>query len=257
MALKLDPSLGSVGPSSTNSVSRMKNDALPSPSLSSPALRLTKQIDQSYVHILTIVRLRRDRCLRKIVPISTEISPHVVRLFLSIPRFLFSNITMISFDERTTRLLYERRKPRTRFSCGSDVNAEITVREEVCSSRSPKRSSYYVCFWCLRLLMPRTTISRMKGGSTIRRMYPYSFQRTRDARLFATCGDAANVADKCNELISRRGCEESRENEENPARRMTATHGFRKPPRCLRARGDVSAQQNRALRQTVNDLNSI
>ena len=57
---------------------------------------------------------------------------------------------------------------------GSDVNAEIIVREEVCSSCSPKRSSYYVCFWCLRLPVLRMTIFRMKGGS-VRRIYPYLF----------------------------------------------------------------------------------
>jgi len=58
-------------------------------------------------------------------------------------------------------------------SRGSDVNAEITVREEVCSSCSPKRSSYYVCFWCLRLPVLRM-IFRMKGGS-VRRIYLYLF----------------------------------------------------------------------------------
>lgn len=45
---------------------------------------------------------------------------------------------MISSDERTTREDYFVKEPHPRLSCGSDVNAEITVREEVCSSRSPE-----------------------------------------------------------------------------------------------------------------------
>jgi len=53
-------------------------------------------------------------------------------------RFLRTLVTT-SFDERPTpRITLQRTSP-SRLSGGSDDNAEITVREEVCSSRSPKR----------------------------------------------------------------------------------------------------------------------
>ena len=51
------------------------------------------------------------------------------------------------------------RKAQEPFSEGINPYAGITIREKVCFTHSPKRSLYYVCYWCLQLLVTRMTIS--------------------------------------------------------------------------------------------------
>lgn len=74
--------------------------------------------------------------------------------------------------ESDSRITLQRASPLSR---GSNDNAEITVREEVCSSRSPKRSSYYVCFWCLLLRTPDDDISNEGWLNDKTGVYLYSF----------------------------------------------------------------------------------